>query len=356
MVGTLDPMSTTILTPLPSVPELVRLLRTAFPMHWEIRIRNLGITHGRELPEDELALLTEQVFWLVRQTGMKDPAAWLAYRAQLAAARVKPETLANLAASAPLERGELEASNLCVAPARTSDASAPSSARPRAKIEPLSRAPAGDVLPEGAPLAPAADAGSTCVAETSAPNGDISGGDDQKASRDYGDPLVSALPEGRSSSIEPTSLPNTLAPDSGSLKGELLPRAEAILGESQADAGKAESSPPKAASRRGRTGRPARKAQKTSTSGSKHKRTLLMRQVLRYLTTHPNFSAAARKIDIYTKTPAYWLKRSKAGDPAYELTWRGVTLPFHEHCEEAKAEATDMLMEMAWEWTQERIV
>ena len=154
--------------------ELMQLLQTAFPMHWENRVRNLGISPGRDLPPAELARVTERVFWMVRQTGMKDPAAWLAYRAQLEAARVKPETLPKLAAAVTLQRDKFEASKLRVDTAKTFDESLPISANRTTKVEPLSRVSAGDVLPEGTQMAPPIDRPTAMPREISSRSSNLS--------------------------------------------------------------------------------------------------------------------------------------------------------------------------------------
>src|SRR5579859_242243 len=166
-------MSTTTLSRLPSVPELVQLLRTAFPMHWEIHVRSLCLSPGCELPPAELARVTERVFWMVPQMGIKDPAAWLANQARLdalmAAARAKPEASPNIAGDATLQRNELEASKLSVDTAKMSDGSPPKSANRTTKLEPPSSASRSDVLPEGVQLARPAGIESTWVAAESAP-------------------------------------------------------------------------------------------------------------------------------------------------------------------------------------------
>ena len=76
-------MSTTTLSPRrgPSLSDLVQLLQTAFPKTWENHLHNLGVSTKGDLTSAELARFTERVFWEVKQTGIKDPAAWLAFRA-----------------------------------------------------------------------------------------------------------------------------------------------------------------------------------------------------------------------------------------------------------------------------------
>ena len=63
---------------------------TAFPRNWEKHLRNLGVTDPADLPPAELAQFTDRVFWLVKQTGIKDPAAWLVTHRTLEEARTAP--------------------------------------------------------------------------------------------------------------------------------------------------------------------------------------------------------------------------------------------------------------------------
>ena len=58
--------------------------RKPSPKHWQQHLRNrLGATHPADLTPAELAEFIDHVFWLVKQTGMRDPAAVLAFRTQL---------------------------------------------------------------------------------------------------------------------------------------------------------------------------------------------------------------------------------------------------------------------------------
>ena len=62
----------------PSAADVVRVLQAAYPNAWEKHLRNLGVTAPTDLPPAELTQFTNRVFWLVRQSGIKDPAAWVA--------------------------------------------------------------------------------------------------------------------------------------------------------------------------------------------------------------------------------------------------------------------------------------
>ena len=87
-----------------TVAHIVLLLQEAFPKRWQQHLRNrLGATRPTDLTPAELAEFTDHVFWLVKQTGMRDPAAMLVLRAQLDAKEataklVAPAEMADIAA------------------------------------------------------------------------------------------------------------------------------------------------------------------------------------------------------------------------------------------------------------------
>jgi hypothetical protein len=119
-----------------TVALLVELLQTAYPTTWERHLRNrLGAIDPADLAPAEFDGFTDHVFWLVKQTGIKDPAAWIAYRAQRGA---QAGSAAPAQLGSPLEVGqnaarrksaEREPVALEKTPATTSAAS---SARPAA--------------------------------------------------------------------------------------------------------------------------------------------------------------------------------------------------------------------------------
>jgi hypothetical protein len=127
------PMRTIDPCQLPSASELVQLLQTAFPMHpmhWQNHVRSLGLSLGRDLPPEELARVTERVFWTVRQMGIKDPVTWLANRRRLDAAkgsacRVKAGTVSAIAGCSTVQREfrQLEGPQRGLDAAKTSDVS-----------------------------------------------------------------------------------------------------------------------------------------------------------------------------------------------------------------------------------------
>jgi hypothetical protein len=110
---------------------LVRLLQAAYlnhPKMWESVLRNFfrGSVPADLAPE-ELAQLTEQVFWAVKQTGLRDPAAWLAFdRAQQEAAIVS----APAAAEAAIEIGGDQRGSVDPAPVKRGDERVQSSGEP----------------------------------------------------------------------------------------------------------------------------------------------------------------------------------------------------------------------------------
>src|SRR5439155_9848703 len=113
----------------PTAADVVQLLQTAFPKAWERHLRNrLGATDPAELTPAELARFVDHVFWLVKQTGIRDPAAWLAFRAQ------RDATMAPVERGSPVEIGDIAAQRKSAerepvalenSPATTSTASPP---------------------------------------------------------------------------------------------------------------------------------------------------------------------------------------------------------------------------------------
>ena len=78
-----------------TVAHIVLLLQEAFPKHWQQHLRNhLGATRPTDLTPAELAEFTDHVLWLVKQTGMRDPAAVLVLRAQLDAKEATAKLMA----------------------------------------------------------------------------------------------------------------------------------------------------------------------------------------------------------------------------------------------------------------------
>ena len=145
---------------------------------------------------------------------------------------------------------------------------------------------------------------------------------------------------------EPTSPPTPLTTtvENGTTKAELLPRTEAATTETKGS--KAEPTLPGTTGRkRGRSGsQPGKQKPPAGISKSTPKLSpKIMRIILNSLRKYPVQWHAASKAGIHRKTLEYWLKRSAAGDPGYDLKWEGLEGRFHEHCESAIAEARQRL-------------
>jgi hypothetical protein len=185
-----------------------------------------------------------------------------------------------------------------------------------------------DVQQEAAPPAPPVENEIDLGAEPAGPNGQTSsrgvrdnGGDEADVA------LVDTLAGDRSPPHEPTlPTPVTTTVENGGAK---VAMSEA--GGPKTETTRLAAMGRKRGRRRGRQLSPER-----------------MRIVLDSLREYPVGSYAARKAGIHRKTSEYWLKRSAAGDAGYDLEWRGETARFHEHCETAKGEAEDKVLEAAW--------
>jgi hypothetical protein len=81
-----------------------------------------------------------------------------------------------------------------------------------------------------------------------------------------------------------------------------------------------------------------------------------MRIVLDSLAESPILSLAAAKAGIHRRTLEYWINRSAAGDPGYDVEWQGLEWRFHEHCASAIAEADDNVFAAGWEMTMGRMI
>jgi hypothetical protein len=365
-------MGKAILPSLPTVAELVQLLQTAFPMpmHWQNHVHNLGLSSGWDLAPEELARVTERVFWMVPQMGIKDPAAWLANRRRLDAANASTSRIKKDAALRNAR--ELQVSRPQLGGAETSAASLTILENETTRVEPLS--PTTPELAESAQLAPRIAAESTYVVAGPKANGKTSHDDDRKVSQDTGDgtALISAFPEACQAPLKSTSRAIALTDDfpAVSVEVELLPRAEAVSREADAEgpepclglAGrdieqpKAKCGPVEAtasnqghsdARRRKQRGRPPDRLTHPKAGGMLSPERMLI--VIESLKEKPIYRYAAEKAGIHRRTLEYWLKGSKAGNDRYDIKWQGFTLPFHEHCETAINIAHDKLLTSALE-------
>lgn len=114
--------------------DLVRLLQTAFPRDWKNHLRILGVTDPTVLSPAKLAEFTNEVFWRVKQMGIRDPAAWLVTHRTLMQASTAPLIPVELKAqvetaaddiSVQRDSVELEPVTLEMAPAKTSSPQPP---------------------------------------------------------------------------------------------------------------------------------------------------------------------------------------------------------------------------------------
>ncbi len=165
-------------------------------------------------------------------------------------------------------------------------------------------------------------------------------------------------PEGAALRARPTPLTATV--ENGTTKAERLPPAKTAGAEEpktgplpRAETATTEIKGPEAETtlpgttgrKRGQSGSqlgkqepPARISKSTPKLSPK-----VMRIVLNSLRKYPLLWYAASKAGIHRKTLEYWLKRSAAGDPGYDLKWEGLEWRFHEHCKSAIAEARQRL-------------
>jgi hypothetical protein len=143
--------------------------------------------------------------------------------------------------------------------------------------------------------------------------------------------ILDALSADRSPPHEPTSLPTTVAAtENETTKPEVLRAADATM--SGAEGPKTETIPLGTIDHKPgcSDGSPTKK-QKQITKARKLSRERML-IVINTLTESPILSDAARKAGIHPKTLEYWIKRSEAGDPEYDLVWEDIEWRFHEHC------------------------
>jgi hypothetical protein len=121
--------------------SMVRMLQTAFSKDWELHLYNLGVTASANTPPADLERIIERVFWMVRQAGIKNPAAWIAFdmdRAEAASASVEPKAPLKVSLPVAVRQNlvELEQVKLGTDPAKTSGASSLSSEIALASVQP----------------------------------------------------------------------------------------------------------------------------------------------------------------------------------------------------------------------------
>ena len=291
----------------PTVAHVVQLLQTAYPKAWEQHLRNrLGATDPADLTPTALADFTDHVFWLVRQTGIRDPAAWLAFRAQLDAEAAAAKR------GSPVEIGDVAAQRKSAArqpvALENSPATSPAASPPR---------PAGTVARE------------TTKAEMPSR---------AKAAVEAGE-------SPRNPPSQPASQPAPMNENlrSGPTQTEVLPSAEAATRETEGPKIRT-TRLDRTSRKRGRSGsRRLEEPPAGISRGGRKRSPKLMRRVLDNLEKCPILSHAVEKSGIHRKTLEYWLKCSAAGRDGYDFKWRGFTARFHEHCDVVIAEAEEKL-------------
>jgi hypothetical protein len=88
---------------------------------------------------------------------------------------------------------------------------------------------------------------------------------------------------------------------------------------------------------------PAKKKRRPGLSRRGAKRsTERLRAILDSLAEKPCQIAACRKVGIHPNTLSYWRNRSAGGAAGYDLEWRWLVLPFHEHYQAAMEEGHEM--------------
>jgi hypothetical protein len=377
----------------PTVAQLVELLQTAHPINWEqllrARLDAFGISHLADLTPANLAKFRDQVFWSVRQNGIKDPAAWIAnqeqFKAKAAAPKLRyPVGVDDTAAqrkSAGREPVAVENS-----PATASAASAPPPVlRPvlcgTTKAEVLNRAKAAvgpsarlcDIAErlacaqvdshasqreigraigrsgswvnrllkwrqsgyeQRSPFGPTTRAGRTARRNDS--NNDLGGCGGPEQVEDDG---TVSLVEHCSPPSQPSSpqAPVNENLPSGSTQTEPLPNGEAATRETKG----LEPQPTPVESGSLHLQKPKLPARNSKMGGKLSPER--MRIVIEALKEYPVLDCAAAKAGIHRKTLTYWLKCSEAGQDSYDIEWEGFQWRFHQACEAAIDVARDWL-------------
>jgi hypothetical protein len=377
----------------PTSAQLVELLQTAYPINWEQLLRHrldaFGISDLADLTPANLAKFRHQVFSSVRQTGIKDPVAWMAnqeqFKAQAAAPKLRyPVGVGDTAAQRkPAGREPVAVEN---SPATASAASAlPSVPRPvlfgttKAEVLNCAKAAVGSRarLPDIAerlacahidfhasqreiaraigrsaswvnrllkwrqsgyeqcsPFGPTTRAGRTAGRNHS--NNDLGGCGGHEQVEDHGTVSLVEHWSPPSQPASPQAPVNENLP-SGSTQAEPLSDGEAATRATKGleprptpvESGSLHLQKPKLPARNSKIGR------KLSPER--------MRIVIEALKECPTLDSAATKAGIHRKTLTYWLKCSKAGQDSYDIEWKGFQWRFHQACEVAIDLADDML-------------
>jgi hypothetical protein len=382
-----------------TLAHILMLLQEAYPKHWQQHVRNrLGATQPADLTLAQLSEFTDHVFWMVKQTGMKDPAAMLVFRAQLdakeAAAKLGPSVVvADITAqrkSAERERVTLENNSSMTYDASSSRKATVASGTTEAEV--LSRAKAAveagesprdtaerlasaqevfhtsqremgraigrsaswvnrllkwrrSGFKQSSAFGPTTRAGRVSHREDKDPDGrqgcEQLGNEDVSLVVHCSPPLQSLSRPATTNQRFPARATQAKPPTST----EAVRKKTTASGTetNPADGPGCERAP--SISRQPEVQKPSADSAKAGRKRSPER----MRLVVDALTEFPILDSAAAKARIHTKALAYWLKSSEAGHCGYDVEWRGETWRFHEHCKSAIDEAHDKLHSRLWQ-------
>jgi hypothetical protein len=373
----------------PTVAQVVELLQTAYPINWEqllrARLAGFGISDLADLTPAMLAKFRDQVFWSVRQSSIKDPAAWIAnqeqFKAKAAAAKLpypvgaddtaaqrksagrepvavenSPATASTASALPPIPRpvyGTTKADVLNRAKAaigskerlrdiaeRLACAHIDFDASQREISRAITRSPSWvnrllkwrqSGYEQCSPFGPTTRAGRTTRRNDS--NNDLGGcgGDEQVADDGTVSSVGHCSPPSQPAS--PRAPVNENLP-SGSPQTEPLPDGEAATRETKG----VEPQPTPVENGSLHLQKPKLPARNSKLSPER------MRIVIAALKERPILAPAAAKAGIHRKTLTYWLKCSEAGQDSYDIEWEGFQWRFHEACEAVIDEAWQRLL------------
>jgi hypothetical protein len=372
----------------PTAAQLVELLQTAYPITWEQLLRKrlgaLGVAEPADLTPAKLAEFRDHAFWSVKQTGIKDPAAWISHRAQVDPKAPAPKLRCSVQVedtagqSKSVERGPVALENSpAIASATSALPSVPRTAfYGTTKAEVLSRAKeaieAGEsprVIAERlacaqedfhasqreigraigqsaswvnrllqwrqsgynqrSPFGPTTRAGRAAHRNHGNNHTDGCGGAEQPENDSSARLVGHFSPAYQTASLTP--LNEILL--SASAQTEVLSGGEADSIEEEATQVESGGQP----SEKQKLPRNTKLGQKLSPER--------MRIVIDALKDCPILSRAAAKAGIHRKTLEYWLKCSEAGQDGYDIEWEGFQWRFHEACGAAIDEAYQTLLD-----------
>jgi hypothetical protein len=394
-------------TPSWTARHVVQMLQAACPRHWQTVLRNsLGSANPASLTPGEFAKFTDHVSWVVKQYGIKDPAAFLAYQVQLEA-----KAAGKLGSSVKIGDIPVQSKSAGRGPVTfensTATASAASPAQRLAvlttawgatKAEVLSRAKAAIEAGESShdtaeklafaqqhfhasqreigravgrsgswvnrllkwrrsrynqssPFGPTTRSGRATHRQHGSSNN--TGAAPTRLHREASSPdsLVARCSPPHQQ-ISPPAPANESHP---SRPMETEPRPSGQAAARETNGAKTDTvAPPDPAHKPGRSGSPHLKKKKPQVENSRAGQKLSperMRIVIDALREFPTLKSAAAKAGIHRKALRYRLKRSEDGRDGYDLEHQGVLARFHEHCrwaiDEAEQTLRDKVVEIA---------